>query len=447
MKVSKRNNHRKVKKPVIIAGIVALVALSVLLVSVVVKSLGNNGPLAMNAPESYTLSEYDNIKFNVTFTNSKSLNKVIESEIALFAENNKDKLTGDLSLNVTGVLNEEQNFMSLVFEHGSENVKDIYKTSNVDLNNYEVISEEAMYHDDLKGLSMLVRKYLAKDSDLTFNRDMYLQTVPEATSFKYVNFSKEGMTFLFDKEAFKTDEYKSTTIPYDEVLPYLHDDLALRLDKDFERPDLSNVRYIDPNKPMVSVTYDDGPLNATSLDVANYFADKNARLSFFWLGSRIEQTPDTVKTISDLGHEIANHSYDHSNFNELSKEELDMQTNGVNDKIKAITGQDRVLIRPPYGSANEEVRGNVKSPLIMWSIDTEDWRSRDEKVVYDEIVKTVTDGSIVLMHDLYESSTNAGKKFLDSHSDKYQFLTVTELHQYKGIPLVDGQLHFGARGY
>lgn len=447
MKLSKRKNSRKVKKPVIVAGAIILVALSLVLVSTVIKSLGSNGPLALKEAESYSLSDYDNIKFDVTFSNSKSLNKVIEQEILTFVENNKDKLTGDLNLKVLGEINEEQNFMSLVFEHGSENIKDVYHTSNVDLKNYEVIDVENMYFDDLKGLSMLVRESLAKDADLTFNRDMYLKTIPNVDSFKYVTFSKEGMTFLFDQESFKTKEYKRAVVSYEDVLPYLSDDLALRLDKEFTRPDVSTVRYIDPSKPMVSVTYDDGPLTKTSMDVANHYAEKNARLTFFWLGQRIEQSPETVKAIYDLGHETANHSYDHLNFNKLTPEELQMQTSGVNDKIKAITGQDRVLIRPPYGSADENVRSQVKSPLIMWSVDTEDWKNRDEKQTYDAIVENAFDGSIILMHDLYETSINAGKKFLDTHQNEYQFLTITELHQYKGIPLVDGGLHFGVRGY
>lgn len=447
MKVTRRKNHKKIKKPVIIAGIVLLLALGVILTKTIVQSLGNNGPLALKERETFTLNDYDNLTFDVTFSNSKSLNKVIEQEITSFVENNKDRLTADVSFNVLGHINEKNKFMTLTFEHGSENVKEVYKTSNIDLNNYEVIVPEDMFFEDLRSLSMLVREALSKDESLTYNKEMYLKTLPEVETFKYVLLSEEGMTFLFSKDAFNTEEYKTATVPYEDVLPSLSDDLARRINDEFVRPDLSNVRYIDPTKPMVAVTYDDGPLEKTSMDIAKHYADNNSRLTFFWLGQRIEQSPDVVKSIYDMGHETANHSYDHSNFNNLNDEELEMQTKGVNDKIKEITGQERVLIRPPYGSADDNVKSKVKSPMIMWSVDTEDWSHRDEDKTYEAIEKYVFDGAIILMHDLYETSTNAGKRFLDKYKNEYQFLTITELHQYKGIPLVDGNLHFGSRGY
>lgn len=443
MKLSRRNNKRKLKKPVIVVASFVLVAMGVLLITKVIQSLGSNGPLEVLAYEKHPVESLEKLDLNVMYTNNKSLNKVIDNEIEQFIDLNKDKLTNDVSINVETQLNLKQEFMALNFINGSENIKDIYHTSNIDLKSYDSIDQEQMFHDDLKGLSMVVRKELAKDKDLTYNREMYRNTNPEKSTFKYVNLLEEGVKFIFDKDHFKTDDSKEALVAYEDALPYLNDDLIKRLDQDFVRPDLSNVRYIDPLKPMVSVTYDDGPLSSTSVDVAKFYEENNARISFFWLGSRIDESPEVVKEIANMGHEIANHSYDHSDFNLLNDEELKAQTEGVNDKIKSLTGQDRVLIRPPYGSANEEVQSKVKSPLIMWTVDTMDWQHRDENTTYEEIVSSVYDGAIILMHDLYESSTNSGKKFYENYKNEYQFLTVTELHQYKGVPLVDGQKHFG----
>lgn len=445
---SVKRGKRRVRKPFIILGLLVAVAMSLFVVKTVVTTLFVNEPLAFKTAEEYKIEEYENINFNVTFTNDKKLNEVIVSEIARVVEENANIFTtnANLDINVAGSIDEERSFLNLKYTNASENIKDIYGVSNIDLKNNKVLDLSTVAHEDLKGLSMLLRAKLAESENLKYNKNMYLNTTYDKDLFKYANFTSEGIEFNFSAQDFSIDNFTTVTLAYSDALAYVNDDIITRFDKEYTRPDLSNVRYIDPNKAMVALTYDDGPHRPTSLPVAEYFNANNSAITFFWLGERIELNKDLVKEISQLGHEIANHSYNHPNFNTISDDALKYQTDTMNEQIKEITKQDSVLIRAPYGASNDTVRSKINSPLIMWSIDTEDWRTRDEASNIQSVRNTIFDGAIILMHDLYEPSVNAGMKLLDEYKDEYQFVTVSELYQYKGVKLENGQMYNGVAG-
>lgn len=445
---SVKRGKRRVRKPFIILGLLVAVAMSLFVVKTVVTTLFVNEPLAFKTAEEYKIEEYENINFNVTFTNDKKLNEVIVSEIARVVEENANIFTtnANLDINVAGSIDEERSFLNLKYTNASENIKDIYGVSNIDLKNNKVLDLSTVAHEDLKGLSMLLRAKLAESENLKYNKNMYLNSTYDKDLFKYANFTSEGIEFNFSAQDFSIDNFTTVTLAYSDALAYVNDDIITRFDKEYTRPDLSNIRYIDPNKAMVALTYDDGPHRPTSLPVAEYFNANNSAITFFWLGERIELNKDLVKEISQLGHEIANHSYNHPNFNTISDDALKYQTDTMNEQIKEITKQDSVLIRAPYGASNDTVRSKINSPLIMWSIDTEDWRTRDEASNIQSVRNTIFDGAIILMHDLYEPSVNAGMKLLDEYKDEYQFVTVSELYQYKGVKLENGQMYNGVAG-
>lgn len=444
MKSVQRKGNRKVRKSVLVVGIVLLVSVGFLLVKTVASVFKGSGPLAFTETLKYTINEDDKTEFYIDYTNSKSLNKVIESEILEVFEKNEDLFSNkDKKIRAVINLNEKHNIASYLFTDYEGNVEEIYGTVNVDLNNKEVLKSDDLLVDELKGLSMLVREELAKDDALTFNKNTYLKTIPEKESFKLMTLEEEGVVYHYRKDALDTDTPKKASIAYSEAMPYFSDVLIKRLDKDFERPENLEVRYIDPLKPMLAMTFDDGPKADTSGDLAQHYAENDSRVTFFWLGSRVEENKDVVKKLSDLGHEIANHSYDHPNFNNISDEDLKYQTEAMNKQIMDITNQSRVLIRPPYGAANADTRPKIESPLIMWSVDTLDWKTRDAEASYQEMMNSASDGAIILLHDLYVPSIEAGKRFLDTQKNNYQFVTVSELYQYKGVALENGKLHFG----
>lgn len=436
---------RRIRRPVLVVGILLLLVSCVLVVKVAYETFFNKADLAYKSSESFYYEDYENIEFLLDYTNNKAFNKLVEKNISHIVEKNDDVFSNkEKTIEAKLFINEDYNLASYLFTDPSGNVEEVFGSLIFDLNNKELIKSEDIFYDDLKGLAMLVRSRLAEDDDLTFKREVYSKTLPEVKTFENLYFSEDEIVIPITRNKLDIDKYQSASFAYTEVLPYFSEALLARLDKEFDRPDLSDVRYLDADKPMIAITFDDGPTRTTSIEVAEYFNKKAASLTFFWLGERIETHKDVVKEIYDLDHEIANHSYNHPNFNLLSESELKRQSEDVSTMIREITNQERVLVRPPYGSANESVRSQIKSPLIYWTVDTEDWSSRDETAVYKHIQETMLDGSIVLLHDLYETSINAAMRILDEYENSYQFVSVSEMFAYKGIELENGVLYFNA---
>lgn len=438
--------RRKVKKSAVFLATLVLIISVFFTVSLVRKSFSAKEELAYKESDTFVYKGKENIQFIVDYTNDKKLNKALETSIEHIYEENKDvfdKKDKDIFAKLS--LNKEKNLASWLFSEESENVGEVYGTLVFNTESNEVIPVEKIYGDKLEGLSMLVRNNLAKDENLLYNRNIYSKTLPELKNYKNIIFDNDGLSILFKRDLFEVGAVKAAKLTYKEVMPYLSDEFLTFFQEDYIKPE-TNDRYIDPQKPMVAMTFDDGPNYDKTKDLADHFAANNGRATYFMLGSRIENDPDLVLYLHNNGHEIANHSYNHKNFTKINDEELAFQTDGVNKIIKELTQQEKILMRTPYGSSNGHVRSKVSNPLILWEVDPEDWKYRDKAIVYNNMKNHMYDGAIILLHDLYETSTAAAKQLIDNYKDDYQFVTVSEMFAYKGIPLVNGELYFSARG-
>lgn len=190
---------------------------------------------------------------------------------------------------------------------------------------------------------------------------------------------------------------------------------------------------IDPDKPMIALTFDDGP-GRYSRDFADLLTRYGARGTFFVLGMNVENFAEDLKYVYEQGNEIASHTMRHKNLNLLStaeiQKEIDQAANAIHDAI----GVYPTLVRTPYGNANDKVMNVINGPMIKWSVDTLDWKTRDAQSVKNEIIKGADDGEIILLHEIYESSLDGLEMALKELSaEGYQFVTVSELMQYRGV--------------
>lgn len=187
------------------------------------------------------------------------------------------------------------------------------------------------------------------------------------------------------------------------------------------------IRRIDKKKPMVALTYDDGPSpnTTTILDVLEKY---DAVATFFVVGERLEEYPETVERQVALGNEIGNHTWGHKYLSTLSQKEMKNQINKTIKKLKKMTGYTSKITRPPGGFVSDEVKKTIKQPLIMWNVDTLDWKTRNTQKTIDAVFRDLDDGDIILMHDLYETTAAATKKIVPRLIKKgYQLVTVSEL--------------------
>ena len=133
------------------------------------------------------------------------------------------------------------------------------------------------------------------------------------------------------------------------------------------------------------------------------------------------------------GHEVANHSQDHKYLTRLGADQIRGQIEQCNQMIASVTGQAPALVRLPGGLKNTTVLANISQPVIMWSIDTLDWKTRNAANTVQVILSQVRDGDIILMHELYSASADAVEAVVPALAERgYQMVTVSELASLRG---------------
>ncbi|MCQ2538123.1 MAG: polysaccharide deacetylase family protein [Lachnospiraceae bacterium] len=205
------------------------------------------------------------------------------------------------------------------------------------------------------------------------------------------------------------------------------------------------VRTVYGSKKAVALTYDDGPSDntATILDAL----EKNGGLAtFFVVGNRLGSYPKSAARAVEMGCQIANHSWSHPYYEKLSDSEIKSQISKTNAKIKEISGHSCQVARTPGGSNAQRIKSAVNMPIILWSIDTLDWKTRNADSTYNTVMNKVKDGDIILMHDLYKATASASVRFIPKLvAEGYQLVTVQELALLKGVKLQNGVVYTSMR--
>lgn len=195
-------------------------------------------------------------------------------------------------------------------------------------------------------------------------------------------------------------------------------------------------------RPMVALTYDDGPGQYTE-KLLECLKENNAKATFYMLGQNAEQFPEIVKQLKDAGMELGNHTYDHQILTTLSEDQISDEIRNADAAIEKGAGVPADSLRPPGGSLDETVQELAGMPIIKWSLDTKDWKTKSEDKTYQKVIDNVQDGSVVLMHDIHEWSVNASLRLIPELVEKgYKLVTVQELAEAKGIKLEDGEVYY-----
>lgn len=196
---------------------------------------------------------------------------------------------------------------------------------------------------------------------------------------------------------------------------------------------------IDPNRPVIALAFDDGPGDRTG-ELLDQLEKYDAKATFFMLGQKVSSYPDEIKKMKEIGCELGNHSYDHPNLAKLGADGVKKQIGDTNSKIQAIVGEGASVMRPPYGAISATLKANAGMPLILWNIDTLDWKTRNAKATVDMVMENAKDGDIILMHDIHTESVDAAIELIPKLLEKgYQLVTVSELAAYKNVTLENGE--------
>lgn len=199
-------------------------------------------------------------------------------------------------------------------------------------------------------------------------------------------------------------------------------------------------------KKLVALTFDDGPSSATTPRLLDILYAKDVPATFFMLGKMARSNPDIAKRAEDEGHIVASHTMYHQNLIRIPAGAAKDDITEAATVFRGILGHNPALTRPPYGNINNTVRDNVDTPMILWSVDTLDWKNKDVDSILAITKEQVHDGAVILMHDIYDTTVDAVSVVIDElRKDGYEFVTIFELAKFRSIDLKNGTTYYNFR--
>lgn len=199
-------------------------------------------------------------------------------------------------------------------------------------------------------------------------------------------------------------------------------------------------------KKRVALTFDDGPAYDNSdfqkltYKLVDKLAEHGGKATFFLIGNRINKaTGEAIKYAAKHGCEIGIHAYTHDyNFSTCDYSVFLEELKKTETAIEKYSGKEVTLFRPPYGAVTQSRAYDSGYPIILWNLDSADWRyksrpdtataNKNIETIVDIILTQVEDGDIILMHEIYRNSYEAACQVIDTlAAEGYEFVTVTEL--------------------
>ncbi len=194
----------------------------------------------------------------------------------------------------------------------------------------------------------------------------------------------------------------------------------------------------------IALTFDDGP-GAHTERLLDILQKHGARATFFVVGKRIAGREATVARMAEQYCEVANHSWSHPALTRISNARVERQLKATSDAILAATGSGAAMSRAPYGALNGRVKAltyQLGYYFIGWSIDPKDWQTKNANMTYNRVMNRVSDGQIILLHDIHKQSVDAAERLIPKLIERgYELVTVSELLQDGGIVPQGGQVY------
>ena len=264
---------------------------------------------------------------------------------------------------------------------------------------------------------------------------------------------QQKLTIYFNPKQLETNnKIVQIDLPLSEIYPYLDEaykdqfvseKTAEEIKKKKEA--VQKPRKLKDDGKYIALTFDDGPNQKVTPRILAALKEYDAKATFFMLANKVEYYPELALQVAYEGHEIANHTNTHVNLNAVKGKRIKQEVQNSQQRIEKAIGIKPTTFRPPYGEYNKTVIKYAKESdqeVILWSIDTLDWKSRNAKAIYNVVKQQARPNSIILFHDIHEPTADALPNVLKFLTDQgYEFVTVSEL-----LPLIEARevgLYFG----
>lgn len=192
------------------------------------------------------------------------------------------------------------------------------------------------------------------------------------------------------------------------------------------------IYCVETEKKQIAISFDAAWGNDDTQQLIDILAEYDVPATFFVVGAWVDKYPESVKALSDAGHQIQNHSNTHPHLPQLSKAQIKDEILCCNEKIKSITGVEPTLLRPPYGDYDNaliETMDELKMQTVQWDVDSLDWKENaTAQSIANRVTKKVKNGSIVLFHNDADHTPEALPTILKCLKDEgYEFVFISDL--------------------
>jgi len=185
---------------------------------------------------------------------------------------------------------------------------------------------------------------------------------------------------------------------------------------------------VEEGKKKIALTFDDGPHPHYTEQLLDGLKERDVKVTFFVTGEHASLHPDVIARMREDGHVIGNHTYSHMQLNRTNREEFKEELLRTNEVLEAITGEEVVYVRPPYGSWDKKLEEELNMFPVLWTIDPLDWCSDNVDSITGKVVSKAKENDIILMHDYYPTTVTAAFQIIDDLQKKgYEFVTVEEI--------------------
>jgi len=407
---------------------------------------------------------------------SKYITTAKQHYLTTMEENKKlgRKFTGELNISFETLSHHSGNYSFVLVNSsstGEANSTTQIRSFHLNPETGETFTIADLFERDpknLETLSTIVREAIYNDPTLAhhlFPEEAHIQTAPIWANFDNFAITDESLILYFDEYELAAGAVGPPiiAIPLSDLYSFLSDKFQLVVEDTDENTitkdpvneenaatppkntesstnqDNSNndttedetegsTEEVENGIKQIALTFDDGPDPKVTIQILETLNKYDAKATFFMLGSRVEYYPEIAKKVQEAGHELGNHTWNHPDLTKAGVAKVRNEINETSSIIENVTGQKVTAFRPPYGAVNKVVRSQTNLPVVLWDVDTLDWKHRDPDQLLVHVNGATKDGSIILMHDIHQSTADGLDAVLAYlQSEGYTFVTVSEL--------------------
>ena len=360
------------------------------------------------------IEENDNnlICINYPNTDYKKLNDIIKLDIDNIYNDFKNKYNSKDELNIDYKINEFNGFINILLDI-SINSSNYVKTYFFDINNNnflninDIVDNNSIYQ---------IKNNLIKENINIHYLDNYINKLP---------FFIDNDLNIYINSNNKTIRKNYSNIDYK---------IDLNIKNNYAKVNSYKInnKVLDINKKYIALTFDDGPSIYTK-EIIDTLKKHEVNATFFILGNKVKPYQELLNQSLNNGNILGNHSYNHKWLIKLNEDELNNQIIKTNEEIKLYTGFTPTLLRPTYGSVNNKVK-HLNMDIVLWTVDTMDWKYRNVSTIVSRATKNLKDGDIILMHDIYKTSALAVDKIItEIKKQGFELVTIPELKEIEKL--------------